>query len=68
MGSERYIAVGVLTPGDLDVLGTRCRRAFPLKNTDDFTSLLVRIDDAERRQSCTASDQAAHLSILPAIQ
>ena len=48
MPSDRFVAVGLLTRRDLDVLGSGFRRAFPLNNTTDFTSLLVEIDRAER--------------------
>jgi hypothetical protein len=49
MGNDRFVAVGLLTQRDLDVLGCGFRRAFPLKETTDFTFLLTQIDDAERR-------------------
>lgn len=49
MGSDRFVAVGLLTQRDLDVLGCGFRRAFPLKQTTDFTFLLTQIDEAERR-------------------
>ena len=39
-----FVAVGLLTQRDLDVLGTGFRRAIPLKDTTDFTALLARID------------------------
>jgi hypothetical protein len=45
MGSEHFVAVGLLTRRDVDVLGSGFRAAFPLRNTTDFTSLLVRIDE-----------------------
>ncbi len=48
MPNERFVAVGLLTRRDLDVLGSGFRRAFPLNNSTDFTSLLVEIDQAER--------------------
>jgi hypothetical protein len=49
MGRERFVAVGLLTRRDLDVLGSGFRRAFPLRDITDFTSLLTRLDEAERR-------------------
>jgi len=49
MGSDRFVAAGLLTQRDLDVLGCGFRRAFPLKQTTDFTFLLTQIDEAERR-------------------
>jgi hypothetical protein len=48
MGGERFVAVGLLTRRDLDVLGSGFRRAFPLKDVRDFTFLLTQIDEAER--------------------
>jgi hypothetical protein len=48
MGSDRFVAVGLLTQRDLDVLGSGFRRAFPLRDITDFTFLLTRIDEAER--------------------
>lgn len=48
MSSERFVAVGLLTRRDLDVLGSGFRRAFPLTATTDFTYLLSRIDEVER--------------------
>ena len=51
MPSERFVAVGLLTRRDLDVLGSGFRRAFPLNNTTDFTALLAQIDQAEHDYS-----------------
>jgi hypothetical protein len=51
MPNEPFVAVGLLTQRDLDVLGSGFRRAFPLQPTTDFTSLLKRIDEADRRRS-----------------
>jgi hypothetical protein len=48
MPNEDFVAVGLLTRRDLDVWGSGFRRAFPLHDTADFTSLLVEIDHAER--------------------
>jgi hypothetical protein len=45
MRSDDFVAVGLLTRSDLEVLGSGFRRAFPLNRTTDFTSLLARIDD-----------------------
>jgi hypothetical protein len=44
MPSDRFVAVGLLTRRDLDVLGNGFRRAFPLNDTTDFTSLLIEMD------------------------
>ena len=50
MGSDRFVAVGLLTRRDLDVLGSGFRRAFPLNENTDFTYLLTKIDEAEGRR------------------
>ena len=46
MRSEHFVAVGLLTQRDLDVLGSGFHRAFPLTDTADFAPLLKRIDEA----------------------
>lgn len=48
MSSEEYVAVGLLTRRDLDVLGSGFHRAFPLDENTDFTALLELIDNADR--------------------
>ena len=48
MSGEEFVAVGLLTRRDLDVLGSGFRRAYPLKDTTDFTALLIRIDEVDR--------------------
>ena len=50
MSSERFVAVGLLTRRDLDVLGSGFRRAYPLKDTTDFTALLIEIDQTDQRR------------------
>jgi hypothetical protein len=50
MPNDRFVAVGLLTRRDLDVLGSGFRRAFPLNDTTDFTSLLIEIDQAEQNR------------------
>jgi len=57
MRSEHFVAVGLLTQRDLDVLGSGFRRAFPLNNAEDFAPLLRRIDEAYRQQT---QPQQAH--------
>ena len=47
MRSDRFVAVGLLTPRDLEVIGSGFRRAFPLRPTTDFTALLIQIDQAD---------------------
>jgi hypothetical protein len=49
MPNERFVLVGLLTQRDLDVIGSGFRRAFPLNNTPDYTSLLIKIDEEEQR-------------------
>jgi hypothetical protein len=46
MRNERFVAVGLLTQRDLDVLGSGFHRAFPLNHSADFAPLLKRIDEA----------------------
>lgn len=48
MGYDRIIAVGLLTQGDLDVLGPSFTRAWPVDETPCFSALLRAIDDADR--------------------
>jgi hypothetical protein len=47
MSSDNFVAVGLLTRRDLDVLGSGFRRAYPLEETTDFTALLRRIDEVD---------------------
>ncbi len=51
MRNEPFVAVGLLTQRDLDVLGSGFHRAFPLKDSADFEPLLRRIDEAVRRSA-----------------
>ena len=55
MPSRRFVSVGLLTQRDLDVLGSGFRRAFPLNDTTDFTSLLIEIDRVDQRRTVAAS-------------
>jgi hypothetical protein len=55
MPNDRFVAVGLLTQRDLDVLGSGFRRAFPLNDTTDYTSLLIEIDRADQRCRTRAS-------------
>jgi hypothetical protein len=50
MPSRRFVSVGLLTQRDLDVLGSGFRRAFPLNHTQDFTAMLVAIDQVDRNR------------------
>jgi hypothetical protein len=49
MRNEPFVAAGLLTQRDLDVLGSGFRRAFPLTDSADFAPLLKRIDEAIER-------------------
>jgi hypothetical protein len=44
---ERIVAVGLLTQGDLNVLGPTFSRAWPVEQTPTFNELLRAIDDAD---------------------
>ena len=55
MRSEHFVAVGLLTQRDLDVLGSGFRRAFPLTDSADFAPLLKRIDEAVQRSNHLSS-------------
>jgi hypothetical protein len=50
MPSRRFVSVGLLTQRDLDVLGSGFRRAFPLNDTQDYTALLVEIDQVDQNR------------------
>ena len=50
MRSDNFVAVGLLTRRDLDVLGSGFRRAYPLQEATDFTSLLHLIDEVDRKR------------------
>ena len=50
MGSGKFVAVGLLTEGDLDVLGSGLRRVFVLDDQADYAALLARIDEADREK------------------
>jgi hypothetical protein len=49
--THRVVAIGLLTQGDLDILGAGFRRAIPLEEADQFESLLAAINEAERRSA-----------------
>jgi hypothetical protein len=48
MSSDKFVAVGLLTQRDLDVLGSGFRRAYPLDESTDFTALLRLIDEVDQ--------------------
>jgi hypothetical protein len=58
MASERIVAVGLLTPRDLQLLGPTFDRIWPVEDTPCFSGLLQAIDEADRelRQQATRSD------------
>lgn len=47
MSNDEFVAVGLLTRRDLDVLGSGFRRAYPLNDTTDFSALLRLLDEAD---------------------
>lgn len=48
LAPERIVAVGLLTQGDLEVLGSSFKRMFPVNETPCFGELLLAIDEADR--------------------
>ena len=48
MISERIVAVGLLTQGDLNLLGPTFERLWPVQEAPCFSQLLRAIDDADR--------------------
>jgi len=46
--NEPIVAVGLLTPKDLDTLGPTFKRAWPVEDTACFSQLLRAIDEADR--------------------
>lgn len=50
MRDDDFVAVGLLTRRDLDVLGSGFRRASPLDENTDFTALLELIDEVDRKR------------------
>lgn len=45
---ERIVAVGLLTQGDLNVLGPTFDRIWPVEEAPSFSELLRAIDEADR--------------------
>ena len=48
---EPIVAIGLLTQGDLNLLGSGFRRAFRVEDTPDFDDLLAAIDAADRARA-----------------
>jgi len=57
MSGERIIAVGLLTQSDLDRLGSRFDRVWPVDETPCFNALLLAIDEADREFRRNEIDQ-----------
>jgi hypothetical protein len=49
MADERIVAIGLLTPGDLERLGATFTRLWPVNPSPDFSELLRAIDAADKR-------------------
>lgn len=50
MAKDRIVAVGLLTQGDLDRLGTGFRNVIPVKRDTMFDDLLAQLDQIEVQQ------------------
>ena len=48
MADERIIAVGLLTAGDVELLGPTFSRLWPVDETPCFSGMLRAIDEADR--------------------
>lgn len=48
MSANRIVAVGLLTQGDVELLGPTFERLWPVEETPCFSQLLEAIDDADR--------------------
>lgn len=48
MSDEKFVAVGLLTQRDLELLGSGFCRIYPLADTTDFSALLARIDEVDK--------------------
>ena len=49
MPDERIVAIGLLTEGDVRLLGETFTRLWPVDQTTDFSELVRAIDEAEER-------------------
>jgi len=59
MSTERIIAVGLLNESDLERLGSRFPRLWPVDETPCFNGLLQAIDEADRAFRQSEIDQPA---------
>jgi len=59
---QNYVAVGLLTQADLDLLGCGFRAAIPLAEVADFEDLLRAIDEAELRAQTRRDGDACGLT------
>jgi hypothetical protein len=48
MPQDKIVAVGLLTAGDLDMLGPAFKRLWPVEETPCFSGILQAIDEADR--------------------
>ena len=49
MADERIVAIGLLTPTDVKLLGPQFKRLWPVDETPCFEELLRAIDEADRQ-------------------
>lgn len=49
VAQERIVAVGLLTPRDLSLLGPTFDRVWPVEEAPSFSELLRAIDEADQR-------------------
>ena len=54
---DRIVAVGLLTPHDLNLLGPSFDRVWPVEEAPSFDELLKAIDDADRRLQKAREDR-----------
>lgn len=60
MADERIVAIGLLTPTDVKLLGPQFKRLWPVDETPCFEELLRAIDEADRQlEHSRPSDPAA---------
>jgi len=52
LNRQRIVAVGLLTEGDLRLLGSGFDRLWPVEQTPQFDELLRAIDEADQRLGC----------------